>query len=158
MKKEFKRSSEFSSRSSRPESFTDVSRGREVIVRRESLSTTSSSIDPRQVKERYVLYLRICHVTLIECFLSIYDVKFFTLDLYVGMNVPVPRLTHVNAKYGVPRPRRIEALEIVTHDTAIVSSHQDLVRHVSFIISHARTKNGFNIQWNTQHLEHCYNC
>ncbi|XP_014468440.1 PREDICTED: SAFB-like transcription modulator [Dinoponera quadriceps] len=53
MKKEFKRSSEFSSRSSRPDSFSDVSRGREVIVRRESLSTTSSSIDPRQVKERY---------------------------------------------------------------------------------------------------------
>ncbi|XP_032681408.1 scaffold attachment factor B2 [Odontomachus brunneus] len=53
LKKEFKRSTEFSSRSSRPESFSDVSRGREVIVRRESLSTTSSSIDPRQVKERY---------------------------------------------------------------------------------------------------------
>ncbi|XP_011151334.1 SAFB-like transcription modulator [Harpegnathos saltator] len=53
LKKEFKRSSEFSSRSSRPESFSDVSRGREVIVRRESLSSTSSSIDPRQVKERY---------------------------------------------------------------------------------------------------------
>lgn len=54
LKKEFKRSSDFSSRSSRPDSFSDVSRGREVIVRRESLSTTSSSIDPRQVKERYV--------------------------------------------------------------------------------------------------------
>ncbi|XP_029166036.1 SAFB-like transcription modulator isoform X2 [Nylanderia fulva] len=53
LKKEFKRSSDFSSRSSRPDSFSDVSRGREVIVRRESLSTTSSSIDPRQVKERY---------------------------------------------------------------------------------------------------------
>ncbi|XP_012529586.1 SAFB-like transcription modulator isoform X2 [Monomorium pharaonis] len=53
LKKEFKRSSDFSSRNSRPDSFSDVSRGREVIVRRESLSTTSSSIDPRQVKERY---------------------------------------------------------------------------------------------------------
>ncbi|KZC09042.1 Reticulocyte-binding protein 2 like protein a [Dufourea novaeangliae] len=53
LKKEFKRSSDFTSRSSRPESFSDVSRGREVIVRREPLSTTSSSIDPRQVKERY---------------------------------------------------------------------------------------------------------
>ncbi|KAM0735454.1 SAFB-like transcription modulator [Formica fusca] len=53
LKKEFKRSSDFSSRSSRPDSFSDVSRGREVIVRRESLSTTASSIDPRQVKERY---------------------------------------------------------------------------------------------------------
>ncbi|KAH0946182.1 hypothetical protein HN011_007886 [Eciton burchellii] len=53
LKKEFKRSSDFSSRSSRPDSFSDVSRGREVIVRRESLSTTSSSMDPRQVKERY---------------------------------------------------------------------------------------------------------
>ncbi|XP_011644152.1 SAFB-like transcription modulator isoform X1 [Pogonomyrmex barbatus] len=53
LKKEFKRSSDFSSRNSRPESFSDVSRGREVIVRRESLSTTSSSLDPRQVKERY---------------------------------------------------------------------------------------------------------
>ncbi|XP_070168387.1 SAFB-like transcription modulator [Polyergus mexicanus] len=53
LKKEFKRSSDFSSRSSRSDSFSDVSRGREVIVRRESLSTTSSSIDPRQVKERY---------------------------------------------------------------------------------------------------------
>ncbi|XP_035731599.1 SAFB-like transcription modulator [Vespa mandarinia] len=51
LKKEFKRSSEFTSRSSRPETFSDVSRGREVIVRRESLSATSSSIDPRQVKE-----------------------------------------------------------------------------------------------------------
>ncbi|XP_077276591.1 uncharacterized protein LOC143905213 isoform X3 [Temnothorax americanus] len=53
LKKEFKRSSDFSSRNSRPDSFSDVSRGREVIVRRESLSTASSSIDPRQVKERY---------------------------------------------------------------------------------------------------------
>ncbi|XP_011864413.1 PREDICTED: SAFB-like transcription modulator isoform X2 [Vollenhovia emeryi] len=53
LKKEFKRSSEFSSRNSRPDTFSDVSRGREVIVRRESLSTTSSSMDPRQVKERY---------------------------------------------------------------------------------------------------------
>ncbi|XP_012060500.1 PREDICTED: SAFB-like transcription modulator [Atta cephalotes] len=53
LKKEFKRSSDFSSRNSRPDSFSDVSRGREVIVRRESLSTTSSSLDPRQVKERY---------------------------------------------------------------------------------------------------------
>ncbi|KAK2580754.1 hypothetical protein KPH14_011379 [Odynerus spinipes] len=53
LKKEFKRSSDFTSRSSRPETFSDVSRGREVIVRRESLSATSSSIDPRQVKERY---------------------------------------------------------------------------------------------------------
>ncbi|XP_020287074.1 SAFB-like transcription modulator isoform X2 [Pseudomyrmex gracilis] len=52
MKKEFKRTSEFS-RSSRTDSFSDVSRGREVIVRRESLSSTSSSLDPRQVKERY---------------------------------------------------------------------------------------------------------
>ncbi|XP_076296318.1 uncharacterized protein LOC143216795 isoform X1 [Lasioglossum baleicum] len=51
LKKEFKRSSDFTSRSSRPESFSDVSRGREVIVRREPLSTTTSSIDPRQVKE-----------------------------------------------------------------------------------------------------------
>ncbi|XP_076174424.1 uncharacterized protein LOC143150208 isoform X1 [Ptiloglossa arizonensis] len=51
LKKEFKRSSDFTSRSSRPESFTEVSRGREVIVRREPLSTTTSSIDPRQVKE-----------------------------------------------------------------------------------------------------------
>ncbi|KOX72187.1 SAFB-like transcription modulator [Melipona quadrifasciata] len=53
LKKEFKRSSEFTSRSSRPDSFSDVSRGREVIVRRETLSTTATSIDPRQVKERY---------------------------------------------------------------------------------------------------------
>ncbi|XP_043801796.1 SAFB-like transcription modulator [Apis laboriosa] len=53
LKKEFKRSSEFTSRSSRPESFSDVSRGREVIVRRDTLSTTATSIDPRQVKERY---------------------------------------------------------------------------------------------------------
>ncbi|XP_018356411.1 PREDICTED: SAFB-like transcription modulator isoform X3 [Trachymyrmex septentrionalis] len=53
LKKEFKRSSDFSSRNSRPDSFSDVSRGREVIVRRESLSTTSSSLDPRQIKERY---------------------------------------------------------------------------------------------------------
>ncbi|XP_024886003.1 SAFB-like transcription modulator [Temnothorax curvispinosus] len=53
LKKEFKRSSDFSSRNSRPDTFSDVSRGREVIVRRESLSTASSSIDPRQVKERY---------------------------------------------------------------------------------------------------------
>ncbi|XP_076239161.1 uncharacterized protein LOC143182194 isoform X2 [Calliopsis andreniformis] len=52
LKKEFKRSSDFTSRSSRPESFSEVSRGREVIVRREPLSSTSS-IDPRQVKERY---------------------------------------------------------------------------------------------------------
>lgn len=59
MKKEFKRSSDFSSRNSRPDSFSDVSRGREVIVRRESLSTTSSSLDPRQVKERYVLYSQV---------------------------------------------------------------------------------------------------
>ncbi|XP_053597466.1 SAFB-like transcription modulator isoform X5 [Microplitis demolitor] len=51
MKKDFKRSSEFTSRSSRPETFTDVTRGREVIVRRESLPTQSSAIDPRQVKE-----------------------------------------------------------------------------------------------------------
>ncbi|XP_043247989.1 SAFB-like transcription modulator isoform X2 [Colletes gigas] len=51
LKKEFKRSSDFPSRSSRPESFSEVSRGREVIVRREALSTTASSIDPRQVKE-----------------------------------------------------------------------------------------------------------
>ncbi|XP_068973778.1 SAFB-like transcription modulator isoform X1 [Bombus flavifrons] len=53
LKKEFKRSSEFTSRSSRPDSFSDVSRGREVIVRRETLGTTATSIDPRQVKERY---------------------------------------------------------------------------------------------------------
>ncbi|XP_012231894.1 SAFB-like transcription modulator isoform X2 [Linepithema humile] len=53
LKKEFKRSGDFSSRSSRPDSFSDVSRGREVIVRRESLSSASSSMDPRQVKERY---------------------------------------------------------------------------------------------------------
>ncbi|CAL7934737.1 unnamed protein product [Xylocopa violacea] len=53
MKKEFKRGSEFTSRSSRPESFSEVSRGREVIVRREALSTSATSIDPRQVKERY---------------------------------------------------------------------------------------------------------
>ncbi|XP_017798233.1 PREDICTED: SAFB-like transcription modulator isoform X2 [Habropoda laboriosa] len=53
LKKEFKRSSEFTSRSTRPESFSEVSRGREVIVRREALSTTATSIDPRQVKERY---------------------------------------------------------------------------------------------------------
>ncbi|KAG7213776.1 hypothetical protein KM043_002997 [Ampulex compressa] len=53
LKKEFKRSSEFTSRSSRPESFSEVSRSREVIVRREPLSTSTSSIDPRQVKERY---------------------------------------------------------------------------------------------------------
>ncbi|XP_015110614.1 SAFB-like transcription modulator isoform X2 [Diachasma alloeum] len=46
-----KRGSEFSSRSSRPETFTDVSRGREVIVRRETLPTATSTIDPRQVKE-----------------------------------------------------------------------------------------------------------
>ncbi|XP_063984745.1 SAFB-like transcription modulator isoform X3 [Diachasmimorpha longicaudata] len=46
-----KRGSEFSSRSSRPETFTDVSRGREVIVRREALPTATSTIDPRQVKE-----------------------------------------------------------------------------------------------------------
>nr|XP_012147369.1 PREDICTED: SAFB-like transcription modulator isoform X1 [Megachile rotundata] len=52
LKKEFKRSSDFTSRSSRPESFSDVSRGREVIVRRETLSTSTSSIDPRQVKGR----------------------------------------------------------------------------------------------------------
>ncbi|XP_011302930.1 SAFB-like transcription modulator isoform X2 [Fopius arisanus] len=51
LKKDFKRGSEFSSRSSRPETFTDVSRGREVIVRRETLPTGSSTIDPRQVKE-----------------------------------------------------------------------------------------------------------
>ncbi|XP_066598834.1 scaffold attachment factor B2-like [Prorops nasuta] len=51
LKKEFKRS-DFTSRSSRPESFTDVSRGREVILRREP-HPASSSIDPRQVKERY---------------------------------------------------------------------------------------------------------
>lgn len=55
MKKDFKRSSEFTSRSSRPETFTDVTRGREVIVRRESLPTQSSAIDPRQVKERFVV-------------------------------------------------------------------------------------------------------
>lgn len=55
LKKEFKRS-DFSSRSSRSDSFSDVSRGREVIVRRESLSAASSSIDPRQVKERYMSY------------------------------------------------------------------------------------------------------
>jgi len=59
LKKEFKRSSDFSSRNSRPDSFSDVSRGREVIVRRESLSTTSSSLDPRQVKERYMLYSQV---------------------------------------------------------------------------------------------------
>ncbi|CAK9830458.1 Scaffold attachment factor B1 [Anthophora retusa] len=53
LKKEFKRSSEFTSRSTRPESFSEVSRGREVIVRREALSTATTSIDPRQVKERY---------------------------------------------------------------------------------------------------------
>ncbi|XP_017878065.1 SAFB-like transcription modulator [Ceratina calcarata] len=53
LKKEFKRSSDFTSRSSRPDSFSDVSRGREVIVRREPLGTSASSIDPRQVKERY---------------------------------------------------------------------------------------------------------
>ncbi|XP_029035826.1 SAFB-like transcription modulator isoform X2 [Osmia bicornis bicornis] len=53
LKKEFKRSSDFTSRSSRPESFSDVSRGREVIVRRDTLSTSTSSIDPRQVKGRY---------------------------------------------------------------------------------------------------------
>ncbi|XP_034187628.1 uncharacterized protein LOC117607713 isoform X1 [Osmia lignaria lignaria] len=52
LKKEFKRSSDFTSRSSRPESFSDVSRGREVIVRRDTLSTSTSSIDPRQVKGR----------------------------------------------------------------------------------------------------------
>lgn len=57
MKKDFKRSSEFTSRSSRPETFTDVSRGREVIVRRESLPTQPSAIDPRQVKERFVIKL-----------------------------------------------------------------------------------------------------
>ncbi|XP_034941230.1 SAFB-like transcription modulator [Chelonus insularis] len=51
MKKDFKRNSDFSSRSSRPETFTDVSRGREVIVRREALQTQSSTIDSRQVKE-----------------------------------------------------------------------------------------------------------
>ena len=51
LKKEFKRSTDFTSRTSRPESFSEVSRGREVIVRREPLSTTTSSIDPRQVKE-----------------------------------------------------------------------------------------------------------
>ncbi|XP_044010783.1 scaffold attachment factor B2-like isoform X2 [Aphidius gifuensis] len=49
----FKRSSEFSSRSSRPDTFTDVSRGREVIVRRDTLPIASSASDPRQVKERY---------------------------------------------------------------------------------------------------------
>ncbi|CAD6226494.1 GSCOCG00005853001-RA-CDS [Cotesia congregata] len=47
----YESSSEFTSRSSRPETFTDVSRGREVIVRRESLPTQPSAIDPRQVKE-----------------------------------------------------------------------------------------------------------
>lgn len=53
LKKDYKRSSEFSSRSSRPETFTDVSRSREVIVRREPLPTPSPTIDPRQVKDRY---------------------------------------------------------------------------------------------------------
>ncbi|XP_051173278.1 SAFB-like transcription modulator isoform X2 [Leptopilina boulardi] len=53
LKKDYKRSSEFSSRSSRPETFTDVSRGREVIVRREPLPTQTPTIDPRQVKDRY---------------------------------------------------------------------------------------------------------
>ncbi|XP_043271687.1 SAFB-like transcription modulator isoform X3 [Venturia canescens] len=52
LKKDFKRGTEFSSRSSRPETFPEVSRGREVIVRREALPTPSSSIDSRQVKER----------------------------------------------------------------------------------------------------------
>lgn len=53
-KKDFKRTGDFPSRTSRPETFTDVSRGREVIVRREPLPTQSSTIDPRQVKERFV--------------------------------------------------------------------------------------------------------
>ncbi|KAK0097999.1 hypothetical protein PV326_011894 [Microctonus aethiopoides] len=51
IKKDFKRTADFTTRGSRPETFTDVSRGREVIVRRETLSTQSSTIDPRQVKE-----------------------------------------------------------------------------------------------------------
>lgn len=73
LKKEFKRSSDFPSRSSRSDSFSDVSRGREVIVRRESLSTTTSSIDPRQVKERYMSYYciklsRLNLISLIEFF------------------------------------------------------------------------------------------
>lgn len=73
MKKEFKRTSEFS-RSSRTDSFSDVSRGREVIVRRESLSSTSSSLDPRQVKERYV-----CKCDkVVELFINL-TIIFFTL-------------------------------------------------------------------------------
>ncbi|XP_046475260.1 SAFB-like transcription modulator isoform X2 [Neodiprion pinetum] len=54
LKKDFKRSSEFPSRSSRPDVFPEVTRGREVIVRRETIPAPSSSIDPRQVnKDRY---------------------------------------------------------------------------------------------------------
>lgn len=59
LKKDFKRGSDFSSRGSRPEAFTDVSRGREVIVRREPLPTQTPTIDPRQVKDRYVFFLGI---------------------------------------------------------------------------------------------------
>ncbi|XP_015589519.1 SAFB-like transcription modulator isoform X2 [Cephus cinctus] len=53
IKKDFKRSADFPSRSNRPDSFPEVTRGREVIVRREPLPSQTSSIDPRQVKERY---------------------------------------------------------------------------------------------------------
>ncbi|XP_012250803.2 SAFB-like transcription modulator isoform X2 [Athalia rosae] len=53
LKKDFKRNSDFPSRSSRPDVFPEVTRGREVIVRRETIPAPSSSIDPRQVKDRY---------------------------------------------------------------------------------------------------------
>ncbi|XP_012286649.1 SAFB-like transcription modulator isoform X2 [Orussus abietinus] len=53
LKKDYKRGSDFQSRSSRLDAFTEVPRTREVIVRREPLPAPPSSIDPRQAKERY---------------------------------------------------------------------------------------------------------
>jgi len=145
LKKEFKRSSDFSSRSSRPDSFSDVSRGREVIVRRESLSTTSSSIDPRQVKERYTSYFPILRYII---FIKLQqNSRQFNLILYlkfIDMIAQVQHLILVNAKYDVPSPRRIEAPETVIRDIPIVSNLRDPPLHVS-MINHMCMQNGFNI-------------
>lgn len=144
LKKEFKRSSDFSSRNSRPDTFSDVSRGREVIVRRESLSTTSSTLDPRQVKERFVLYLSRKIITIV---FLLNLIKLFVW-IYTDTIVQIPHLILVNAKYDVPSPRRIEALEILIRDTVIVSNLRHLARHVS-MTNRTFTRGGFS----TQHTE-----
>lgn len=130
LKKDFKRGAEFTSRSSRPEAFPEVTRGREVIVRRETLPTPSSSIDTRQVKERSVhteTKTQRSHRRRYRSSTSNVSIHF----MRTVTNVRPPQRTAASARFEDPSPSPTEAPGTVTRVTARVLSLPDPAHPVS---------------------------